>query len=447
MTKWFQTTWDTLRTSLWLVPALMAAAGIALALLMLRVDAGHGAEDQIGSWWINSGDGEDARNLVSTLLTGTITMASMAFSVTVVALTLAAQAYGPRLIRIFRADRRTQVVLGIFALTMVYCLVVLHSIHGKAPMPEVPHAAVTVASLLALLSILSLLVFIQGVATLIVSDEVVHRVRRDVEQTVAALPQLEEAPPAPTTDLPADLKRTATRIVLPREGYVQAVDHEGLLAWAVERDVVVRLDFRAGDFVVDGDRRILVYPTVADESQARAEINRFIVSGDERTPTQDLEFAIRHLVEVAVRALSPGTNDPFTAMVALDRLRGSLSRLMGRALPSEILVDERGKPRVQRQVTTYDGLLDAAFHQIRQNASDKPAVLIHMLESIARIAEHTHLDEQRRALARHAHLIRAAALRDVPEPADREDIERSHTHAMNAITAAGSATFSNEPAP
>jgi uncharacterized membrane protein len=301
-------------------------------------------------------------------------------------------------------------------------------------MPEVPHAAVTVGTALALACVLALLGFIQGVARSMVADEVVRRVRHEIDDAVAKLSHLDEqaAPEHAPADLPPDFKQKAERIALPYEGYVQAVDYDEMLAWAVKRDAILRLEFRAGDFIVDGDQRVQVYPLTGNPDAARDEIGRFIVSGDERTPTQDLEFGVRHLVEVAVRALSPGINDPFTAMVVIDRLRGTLSRLMRRQLPPETLRDQSGRVRIYRQVTTYAGLLDAAFHQIRQAGSSHPAVLIHLLEAIARIAEHTRLNEQRLALMRHAHLIRAAGQRDVPEPADQEDIEQSFRHAISA---------------
>jgi len=439
MSKWLLTTWDHLRTSLWLIPSGMVLAAVGLAVTMLRVDAGQGPEDQIRAWWMNSGDGEDARNLLSTLLSAMITMATMAFSVTIVALTLAANAYGSRLIRIFRADLRTQTVLGIFAMTIVYCLIVLRSIHGKAPIPEVPHAAVTVGTALSLTCVMALLAFIQGVARSIVADEVVRRVRRESDKAVLALPEMarDEAPEHAPADLPADFDQRAAKIPLPREGYVQAVEYDDLVLWAEKHDVIIRLDFRAGDFVVNGDRRVLVYPPPPEPARARAEIDGFIVSGDERTPTQDLEFAIRHLVEVAVRALSPGINDPFTATVVIDRLRGVLSRLMGRSLPPETLRDRSGRVRIYRQTATYAGILDAALHQIRQAGSSHPAVLIHLLEAIARVAEHTRLDEQRQALIRHAHLIRAAGQREVPEPADQDDIDQSFGRAIAACGRVG----------
>jgi uncharacterized membrane protein len=196
---------------------------------------------------------------------------------------------------------------------------------------------------------------------------------------------------------------------------------------------VVRLDFRPGDFVVDGDKRVFVLPTPDDPERVRREIDRFIVSGQERTPTQDLEFAIRHLVEVAVRALSPGINDPYTAIAVIDRLRGGLSRLCKKQLPPAVMLDGNGQVRLTRRVTTYAGTVDAAFDQIRQAGSAKPAILIHMLEAVSAVAEHTKTDEQRSALARHAALVREAGMRDVSQLEDREDLERAFKGAMRVL--------------
>ena len=217
---------------------------------------------------------------------------------------------------------------------------------------------------------------------------------------------------------------------------MQAVDYGGLLECADRNDAVLRLDFRSGDFVVSGDQRVLLAGPGIKVTDLVKELTPLLITAEARTPTQDLEFAIRHLEEVALRALSPGINDPFTAIAVIDRLRGALSKLMARQLPSELVPDKSGRPRILRQVTTYDGALDAAFHQIRQAASSKPAVLIQLLEALARIAEHTRLDEQRAGLKRHADLIRTAAERDVPEPADRRDVDHSFERAVQAIAAA-----------
>jgi uncharacterized membrane protein len=425
------TIWDYVRTSLWFIPLIMVVLGAGLAIVMLRLFPGW-TGGSIESWWVNNGNGEDVRNLLSTLLSAVITMASLVFSMTVLALTLAANAYGSRLIRIFRADLRTQSVLGLFSMTIVYCLIVLRSINGAARMDEVPHLAVTVGTALALTCVLALVAFIQGVARSIVADEVVRRVCRDVDTSMSHLPELssEDIAEHAPADLPADFENKALPIALPDGGYVQVVNYDELLSWTERRNVILRLEFRAGDFIVQGDRLMHVYPAPPDPGKARAELCRFIVIGDVRTPVQDLEYAVRQMVEMALRALSPGINDPFTATVVIDRLRDALSKLMSRRLPSEIQRDRSGTIRIYREVSTYSGILDQAFHQIRQSGSSHPAILIHMLKAIARTAEHARLDEQLRALMHHAKLIRAASLRDVPEPADRDDVEQSFMHAI-----------------
>ncbi len=442
--------WDQIRTGLWLLPSFMVAGGAGLAAAMLAVDAGRGAEDEVRAWWMNAGGAEDARDLLSTLLTGVIAMAAMAFSATVVALTLAANQYGPRLVRVFRADPTTQVALGTFAGTIVYLVLVLRTVRGDAPFHEVPHAAVSLGTALALACVLALLVFMQEVARMAVADDVVERVGRELDAAIERLPRLSEEDgqerPWKGGDGAAerDLWDAAGRVAQRQEGYVQAIDYDGLLDWAERHDAVLRLDFRAGDFMVAGDRRILVHPPSATDAAEAEAICELAVVGRERTPTQDLEFAVRHLVEVAVRALSPGTNDPFTAIAVIDRLRGCLTRLAGRRLPARALRDGAGRVRVVRETTTFAGLTDAAFHQIRQAGAGHPAVVIHLLEAIARVAEHARTAEEREALARHARMVAEAGLREAAEPGDRRDIERSRGRAERAL--AGGEAPAPEPA-
>jgi uncharacterized membrane protein len=430
--NWLRASWDAARTSLWLIPGLMLSLGIVLALAVLRIDEESLPTQSAMYGWISTGDGQDARNLLSTLLAAVIAMASIVFSVTIVSLSLAANTYGPRLVRTFRSNPRTQIVLGIFVMTIVYLLLVLRSVRGAAAPPEVPQLAVAAGSVLALVCVLALLAFIQGVASLIVADEVVRRVRRQLDTTISRLPALAPAEAA-SAELPPDFDQRAGRIRLPREGYVQAVEYRALARWAEKHDAIVRLDVRPGDFVVDGDHKVLVYPAPASPDRARDEIDKFIVSGDQRSPTQDLEFAIRDLVEVAVRALSPGINDPFTAIAALDRLRGGLARLAGRNLPKRRIFGENGRLRLVRKVTTYAGAADVAFNQIRQASASKPAVLIHMLAAIGAIAEHLRTGEQRDALVRHAELIKSAAQRSVDDPHDLEDVNSAFEDAARAL--------------
>lgn len=431
--NWLKASLDGIRTSLWMLPALMFLMGAGLAVLMLR----HGeaiAASEVLAPWVSSGQGEDARNLLSTLLTSVITMAGVIFSATIVALALAASSHGPRLIRTFRANRGTQLAIGAFAMTIVYLLLVLRAIRGDAAAADVPHLAVTVGAVLALACVLALLGFMQGVASLIVADEVIRRVRKEFDDAIADLPFLGEGP-AMAGKPPQDFEARAGRVRLPKEGYVQSIEVHEILHWAVENRSVVRLDFRPGDFVVDGDHKVMVCPAPADPEQVRREIGRFIVSGRQRTPTQDVEFAIRHLVEVAVRALSPGINDPFTALAVIDRLRGGLARIAARQTPSPILADANGEVRIVRRVSDFPGIVAAAFDQIRQAGARMPSVLIHMLQAIASLAEHLRTEDQREVMRRHADLLRAAAADQITDRSDLEDVERAFQQALSALHA------------
>lgn len=438
--------WDLIRTNLWIIPLLMIGAGACLAMAMLALDAGQGAEDEVRAWWINAGGPNDARNLLSTLLSGVFTMAAMVFSSTVVALTLAANQYGPRLVRVFRADRTSQVALGTFAMTIVYLVLVLRMVREDAAFHDVPHAAVSLGTALALVCVLALLAFIQEVARFAVADDVVERVSRELDHTIDRLPTLPGGQSrSQRRDEACDIAAEpgtwegAGAIAQRQEGYVQAVDYESLLAWARRHGAVLLLDFRAGDFVVAGDRRILVQPASAIDAAEADAICELAVVGQERTPTQDIEFAVRHLVEVAVRALSPGTNDPFTAIAVIDRLRGCLTRLMARHMPEPVMCDCNGRVRVVRATTTFAGVADAAFNQIRQAGAGHPAVAVHLLKALALLAEHALTAEQRQALARQARMTADAAMDQAGQLGDRQDIERSFTNVMRALDGKGKA--------
>ena len=260
--SWLRPTWDIIRTSLWLVPSLLCLVGVALAVIMVSIDHQLAGRLDQDAWWLHTGDGEDARTLLSTLLASIITMASMAFSVTVVALTLAATTFGSRLVRVFRADLRTQAVLGIFLMTIVYCLLVLYTLRGSATAEEVPQLSVSLGTALALVSVVALLAFIQGVAHSIVADDVAAKVGREFERGVAVLPPAgPEAGEPRRGDVAPDGDFEA--VALPREGYVQSVDYDGMLAWAERKGALLLLDFRAGDFVVDGEERLRVAATSA----------------------------------------------------------------------------------------------------------------------------------------------------------------------------------------
>lgn len=419
--------WEALRTGLWPIPLGMAFAAVALYGGAMAVDQMGLEVSALRRWYLYSGTGDDARNLLSTLAAAIITMSSVVFSITVVALSLAANQFGSRLVRTHMADVRTKAALGLFTMTIVYCLLALRSVEKEMPAAEVPHIAVSLGLLLALVCVLALLVFLHFVARSVVADEVIRRAARELEENIAQLPPLELGPNEHSLDdtLPEDFDVRCEILRSRAEGYIEAIAYERLAALCSERDVRVRFEFRAGAFVSRGGWLAFVYPKEALTSELAEAIQEHILIGDRRTATQDVEFTLRHLVDIALRALSPGINDANTALVVIDYLGAALSSLLGKQLPQRIYRDSSGGVRIVARTSDYAGILDAALHQIRQSAASQPSVIIQMLRAIGRVGEHVRLPNQPDALLCHANLVAAAGLRQAQEDVDRDDIQRA----------------------
>jgi uncharacterized membrane protein len=410
----FVTLWETVRTSLWALPLAMVliACGLAYAALTISFDLG---DDTL--WFLFSGSGKQAPQFLSSLMTAMITMATLAISITMVVLTLAAQQLGPRLIRNFIGDRRTQLALGMFFGTVIYLVLVLRSAYGTRN--SVPSLAVSVGTLLVLVCVVTLVLFVHHLARSIISDNVVERVGGQLDASITRLlPEETERQPA-VCDFPARPRPVS----LSHGGYVQAIDFNTVAEAAARTQTVVEFVVRAGHHVISGAVVACIRPQErAGETLCRT-VREALVLGSERTTVQDLEFSIRQLVEIALRALSPGINDLYTALAVINRLTLSIRNIMVRGTPKSIWRDAGGDARVVAQVSTFEGILDGAFNQIRQNAANKPAVLIRMAESIGQLlqqAEPRHRDP----LEEHLRLVLEEGRRSIAEPRDFDVLQK-----------------------
>ena len=430
--------WEYLRTTFWFVPALMGVGAVGLLAAADQWDARlTGAPERDVPWFVYVSAPDDAREVLSTLLSSMITMATLVFSITMVVLSLAANQFGPRLIRSFMASPQTQLVLGTFVMTIVYCMLVLSSIGARGEAGPFPFSTVTIAIALALLSIAVLVFFLHTLARSIVSETVIERVGRELDRVIERLEPLEPGPSSNGADvLPDDLETKSAFFGPSKAGHVQAIRLDRLIDLAEGADVTVALYFRPGDYVAEGGRGIAVYPGDRLDPALASAVQNCILVGAHRTPIQDPEFLIRHLVEIAVRALSPGVNDPYTAVAVTGRLSASVARLMSRGLATGVLRDGGGRLRVAYPVPTYRSLLGTAFDQIRQNGADKPLVAIHLLEAIGRVAEHARLPAQLEALGEQLSLVGEAAKRAIDDPSDRADVARRAEAAERALSRA-----------
>jgi uncharacterized membrane protein len=410
-----RTIWQRIRSSLWAMPLAMTCAGAALAVVATRIRLGQGSDPV---WFLYSGGAEQAPQFLSHLVTAMITMATLAISITMVVLALAAQQLGPRLIHNFMRDRYTQVSLGLLVATVVYLLLVLRSSYGLQS--GTPNLAVTIGTFLVLLSVVGAPVFVHHLARSIIADNVILAVGARLDDEIRRLlPEEAEAPAARTE---TRLWPAGARLRAKSGGYVEAIDFGAALKIARDADVAIEFDVRAGHHVIPGAVVGWVGPAEAASEELCQRIAGTVLVGRERTSVQDLEFTIRHLVEIAVRALSPGINDPYTAMAVVDRLSLSLALVMRRGPAEAVWRDEDGRVRIVAAVSTFEGIVDAVIHQIRQRAAQSPDVLIRIVENLVLLTRQADA-EQRAVLAKHIQLVLNAGRRGIDEPADLEALE------------------------
>jgi uncharacterized membrane protein len=445
---------DRIRSSYWFLPAVMSLMAVALSTLMLLLDRRYADRVPADAWWLYGGGDEGARVVLSAIVTSMISVTSVVFSITIVALTLAAGQFGSRVLRNFMRDRGNQFTLGTFIATFVYAMLVLRSVRGLDDGEFVPPFAMSMGILLVFVSVGVLIYFIHHVASSIQADSVVRSIAVETEDAIDRLfpgsigeedpksgrpedGRPEDGRPSEGTpqaaSLPTRFDAEAKRVRAPRGDQLQVIDEDGLMDLAVEHDLVIRLRARPGDFVVHDGLIAEIWKEGDLEPGLLKDIRDVFVFGQSRSLQQDAEFGILQLVEVAVRALSTGINDPFTAMNCVDRISSLLCRLAGRAFPGAHRFDDEGRLRVVADTSSFVGFVDSGFNQIRQNAQGSMAVLIRMLEALESIGAQVRTQEQRQVLERHANLVLQAGLAgDPPEP-DRVDLERAYASALHVI--------------
>lgn len=412
---------EELSQTFWIIPIIMVSIGIVLAVCLVDLDrSGSIPRWMIQSSWLYNGGGTGARTLLGAVVSSTIGVAGTVFSITIAALSLAAGQMGPRLLRNFTRDRGNQVTLGAFLGTFSYALMVLRSVRTLSEGEFVPHLALSVAVILAFLCVATLVYFVGHMAGRINVDAVIDLVSEDVCSAIERL-SVEAEPPAPPPD---EFWSNAILVRETRRGYLQSLDQEELVKWATARDTAFRLLVRPGTYVFPGAPVALMSSPVEGAESA---INESMALGPQRASSDDPEYAVRQLVEVAVRALSPGINDPHTAISVLDRLGAALCDVANTHLSSGVCLRD-GKPRLVLPAIDYGGLADSMFHMIRQNARGSVSVLIRMLEVLAAVASCEEHPARKSVLKRHGDLVLNDAERSIANAQDLADLCQRHTN-------------------
>lgn len=431
---------QSLRASYWFVPTLMALAALVLGAVMVWVDARIGSAWLDGLGWYQKAKPEGAREVLSTIAGSMITVAGVAFSITIVAIAFAAGQYGPRVLTNFMSDRGNQVTLGTFIATFAYSLIVLRTIHG-GDSDFVPQLAVAVALVLALCSIGVLIYFIHHVPQSIHVNSVVTRIGRQlVDHIGRQFPTCfgEAAADAPTPP-PAAMRDKAVAIRACANGYVQAIDEDSLMTLACDHDLIVWLERVAGDFMQKGQLIAFAAPAARVGEEVAGKIRGSYSLGGQRTPAQDLLFPIDELVEIAARALSPGINDPYTAMSCIDWLGAAAGEMARRGPPSDWRADREGQVRVHAPTFSFEEQVRRGFGRMRPYVATDPNASVHALHVLAASAQSCMSSGQVAVLAREAEQLVELARTELSGPSlDRVESEYGRIRAELAKTQAQS---------
>lgn len=434
----FKQLWSNVRSSFWFVPSLIVLASIVVALALIEADS-TGIDRRLARWPRLFGAGaEGARGMMSTIAGSMMTVVGVTFSMILVVLAMASSQYTSRILRNFMRSRVTQVVLGIFAGVFTYSLIVLRTIRSGDEGAFVPTLAVFFGFVLALGGVGALVYFIHHIASSIQASSIIASI---AQETIAAIDRLfpEQLGQGPGKDdddqtLRPPAQRKWRAVPAENSGYIQSVDNAALLHLAREKQTIVMMEHGIGGFVVQNTALASLALEVSPDQETVAALQASFTISRHRTVVQDAAFGIRQIVDVALKALSPGINDTTTAVMCVDYLTAILARVAPRQIPSSRRY-EAGELRVIARGATFASLVAESFDQIRGIAKGNVAIMLRMLAAFQTIASLTASPSRRQTLYEQVQWIAELAERTIESAHDRARFESALARVYETLEA------------
>ncbi|MDA2811604.1 DUF2254 domain-containing protein [Nocardiopsis sp. RSe5-2] len=416
---------ERVRESFVLVPLLGMAAAVLLAVATVAFDlalswlsAVSGAEEELRDTLRSLT--ESANAVLGTAGPATLTVLGVVFSITLVALQMATGQLTPRVLYLFTRGWVAKLTLAVFLGTFVYTLVVRYAggllADEEAGMPFIALVSTAVAMLLVGASLVMFVYFVDGTVKMMRPTTVLDRVGRETLRQIRALPR--DTVPAPRKASVAPLEEEGrggyVRTVRSRSdsGVLVRVDTARLLRWAVRNDAFVRVLRESGDYVATGSPVLEVHSPRRPAHLGR--VARAVRTGAERSTFQDPAFGVRQLVDIGVRALSPGVNDPTTAVQCIDRLQLLVEEFAQVPQGERVVRDRKGRVRAAVPLPQWEPLVELAFTELVLFSSGQPQVTRRLAAALDDIE--SHVPEARRAALRRAREeLRRVCVRSMPE--------------------------------
>ncbi len=420
---------ERIRASLFFVPMLGVITSIGAGFVGLAVDRRLGQQQALPIVLTSTVD--SSRALLSTIAGATITFAGIAFSVSLLIIQQASSQYSPRVVHTLFRDPFNRRVMGLVVGTFTYCVIVLRSVRSpfeQGGQPVIPNLSVAVAVVLGIGTILAIVAFINHSAHTMDVSEILERVRREsIDLIRREWPPAEPGQPRPQLDdAPAE---PGVAISFRNSGWVQQIDFDAVLH-CLPVGTELRLETYPGRYAIEGTPVATLWPRPSELDDVERAVRAAVVVGATRTMQQDVSYGLRQLADVALKALSPGINDPTTAQDAIVHSAAVLFELLQRDPPPAVRDGVDGTRVVVAQQPTHDDLVRLAFEETRRAAAAQPAVCVYLLEALHLVNESLRsagFTDRRGAPVEQARLIaKGASLSSVLLIEDIESVQAAH---------------------
>jgi len=427
---------DRVRATYWCVPTAMTVLAAVFAVLLFWIGQAIPSSFLQDKWYILRPENiAEARSVLTTTASVSLSVVGVVFSIILVPLSITATQYGSIVVRSFLRDRGTQYVLGAYTSTTFYCLTLLLALRTASSDTAVEFS-VSVGVYMGIISLLMLLYFFHHVADSLQASTVIKQISDELEEVIKQeyplRPAKFDARRVEVNELRQKLVTEGEGVESTGEGYVRAIDYNKLVDIATKRKMVLKIKCQPGDFVGRGDQLLTIWPGQVDE-QMISTVNHAYMLGKNRTLIQDTEYGITLIVIIAARALSAAVNDPYTPVLCLNRLGAALGMLAERATPQPYYFDRDNQLRVIGEVIGFGRFVDVTFNMIREYGRTSTEVLMQMLTTIKTVSVHTHSDDQRKALLKHAKLIEHDSRIGLPSKYDQQRVHDSYKETFRAI--------------
>lgn len=427
--------WISINGSYWFYPTLLSLAAAALAVITIQLDRSGAGEWLAGLEMLTPAAPDGARNLLNVIAASMIAIASTVFAITIAAVVYASGSYGPRLLTNFMEDRGNQLSLGVFIATFIYASMALRVVRGadeQAMLVEggaafgfVPQLSLLVATAMAAVAIAVLVYFLNHIPSSIRINTVLEGIGKRL------LHDIKERFPEGSSRIAINDLVHGAPVNTSRSGYVRLIDFDGLERIARDLDARIALTIRAGGFVHPAIPLVTVLDRSVDEASAERIAGCFSLGG-ERAPSQDLEFLIDELVEIALRALSPGINDPFTAITAMHWLGAATAEFARRDLRPTADEGQAGSPRVRILEDDFAHFLARGFGSVRDSAAGNALASLQFLDCLAGAGAGLTRERRREQIKAEGERLLAQARHALAGPS-LQDLEARHARFVQAL--------------